>query len=71
MSGLSEIQEAIEKLPEDQRRELRQWFDAFEDDGVPNAETIAAMEAARRGEVFSANSVGEFIAALNAHDEED
>lgn len=44
-------------------------------DGVlplsPNAETRAAMEEARREEVFTANTVEEFLAALNADDADD
>lgn len=35
---------------------------------VPNAETIAAMEAGDRGEVFRASSVAEMMAELNADD---
>jgi len=35
---------------------------------VPNAETIAAMEEAERGEVFRANTVAEAMAWLNAED---
>jgi DNA-damage-inducible protein J len=35
---------------------------------VPNAETVKAMKAARRGEVSSAKSVKAFMAALNADD---
>lgn len=35
---------------------------------VPNAETIAAMEAARRGELKSFNSIEELMADLNADD---
>ena len=38
---------------------------------IPNAETIAAIEAGRRGEVFKANSVEEFLVALNEDDEND
>jgi antitoxin component of RelBE/YafQ-DinJ toxin-antitoxin module len=34
----------------------------------PNAETVEALEAAGRGEVFSADTVEEFLAALNADD---
>ncbi len=35
---------------------------------VPNAETVAAMEAARRGEMKSFDSVDALIAELNADD---
>jgi len=39
-------------------------FDIF----IPNAETIEAMEACRRGEVKSFNAVEEMFADLNADD---
>jgi DNA-damage-inducible protein J len=35
---------------------------------VPNAETIEAMKAARRGEVVKAGSVDDLFASLNADD---
>jgi DNA-damage-inducible protein J len=35
---------------------------------VPNAETLAAMEAGDRGEVFSASSMEEMMTKLNADD---
>jgi DNA-damage-inducible protein J len=35
---------------------------------VPNAETVAAMEAARRGDVRKFGSVSELMADLNADD---
>ncbi len=35
---------------------------------VPNAETIAAMEAGDRGEVISFGSIEEMMADLNAND---
>jgi DNA-damage-inducible protein J len=35
---------------------------------VPNAETVKAMKAARKGKVSKAKSVEEFMAALNADD---
>jgi len=35
---------------------------------VPNAETLAAMDAGDRGEVFKASSVEEMMAQLNAND---
>ena len=35
---------------------------------VPNAETVAAMQASDRGEVTKASSVAEMIARLNAND---
>jgi DNA-damage-inducible protein J len=35
---------------------------------VPNAETIAAMEAARRGEVVRVGSIDNLLADLNAED---
>lgn len=35
---------------------------------TPNAETIAAIEAAERGEVERADTVEEFMARLNADD---
>jgi DNA-damage-inducible protein J len=35
---------------------------------VPNAETIAAMEAARRGEVVQVGSIDNLLADLNAED---
>jgi DNA-damage-inducible protein J len=33
---------------------------------VPNAETVAAMKAARRGEVVTAGTPAELLASLNA-----
>jgi len=38
---------------------------------VPNAETVASIEAGRRGEVFKAANVKEFLVALNEDDEND
>jgi DNA-damage-inducible protein J len=35
---------------------------------VPNAETIEAMKAARRGELVSAGSPGDLLKSLNAGD---
>jgi DNA-damage-inducible protein J len=35
---------------------------------VPNAETVAAIEAARRGEVVAVGSVKDLMADLNADD---
>jgi DNA-damage-inducible protein J len=35
---------------------------------VPNAETIEAMKAARRGELVTVNSPDELLASLNADD---
>ena len=35
---------------------------------IPNAETIEAMKAARRGELVSVGSVGALFASLNADD---
>ena len=35
---------------------------------VPNAETIAAMEAARRGDVVTVGGVNDLLADLNADD---
>jgi len=35
---------------------------------VPNAETLAAMHAGDRGEVFRASSIEEMMAKLNADD---
>ena len=35
---------------------------------VPNAETIEAMKAARRGELVTVNSTDELLASLNADD---
>ncbi len=35
---------------------------------VPNAETIEAMEAARRGELITVGSVDELLSSLNAND---
>jgi DNA-damage-inducible protein J len=35
---------------------------------LPNAETIEAMEAARRGDVTTVHSVDELFASLNADD---
>ena len=37
-------------------------------DKIPNAETIASIEAGRRGDVASFNSVEELMADLNAED---
>jgi DNA-damage-inducible protein J len=34
----------------------------------PNAETVAAMKAARRGELATAGNPGDLIASLNADD---
>ncbi|MBV9489786.1 MAG: hypothetical protein JO069_08690 [Verrucomicrobia bacterium] len=42
MSSLGEIQEAIEKLSEEQRRELRQWLNAFEADEVDESDELMA-----------------------------
>ena len=42
MSSLGEIQEAIEKLSPEQRRELRQWLEAFEADGVEESDELMA-----------------------------
>jgi hypothetical protein len=42
MSGLSEIQAAIEKLSEQERDELRQWLEAFDEDGVEESEELIA-----------------------------
>ncbi len=39
-------------------------FDTF----IPNAETVAAMEAARRGEVFHAKSIDDLFDQLHADD---
>ena len=35
---------------------------------VPNAETIEAMKAARRGELVTVNSTDDLLASLNADD---
>jgi len=35
---------------------------------VPNAETVAAIEAARRGELETADSVDDLLSRLNADD---
>lgn len=35
---------------------------------IPNAETVEALEAARRGEVTTCNTVEEFFAELNSKD---
>ena len=35
---------------------------------VPNAKTVAAMQAGDRGEVSKASTVAEMMAQLNAHD---
>lgn len=35
---------------------------------VPNAETIAAMKAARRGELVTAGSADQLLSSLNADD---
>ena len=35
---------------------------------VPNAETVAAMEAARRGELVTVGSPEDLLASLNASD---
>ena len=42
MSGLGEIQEAIEKLSEEQKMELRRWLDTFGDDGVEESDELMA-----------------------------
>lgn len=42
MSGLGEIQEAIEKLSEEQRMELRRWLDTLGDDGVEESDELMA-----------------------------
>ena len=42
MSDLGEIQEAIEKLSEDQRMELRRWLDTLGDDGVEESDELMA-----------------------------
>jgi len=73
VSGLIEIQKAIEKLSVEQRMELRQWLQALDNERgeVPNAETIEAIEAGRRGEVASFNSLKDLMADLNAEDRAD
>lgn len=38
---------------------------------VPNAETIEAMEEARRGELLCVTSIEELFAVLNADDEDE
>jgi hypothetical protein len=42
VSGLGEIQEAIEKLSEEQRMELRRWLDTLGDDGVEESDELMA-----------------------------
>ena len=42
MSGLGEIQEAIQKLSEDQRMELRRWLDTLGYDGVEESDELMA-----------------------------
>ena len=42
MSGLGEIQEAIQKLSEEQRMELRRWFDTLGYDGVEESDELMA-----------------------------
>ena len=40
MSGLGEIQEAIQKLSEEQRMELRRWLDTLGYDGVVESDKL-------------------------------
>ena len=47
-------------------REALQILDAMQEALVPNEETVAAIEAARRGEMKSFNTVEELLADLNA-----
>lgn len=42
MSGLGEIQEAIEKLSEEQRMQLQRWLDSLGDDGVQESDELMA-----------------------------
>jgi hypothetical protein len=42
VSGLTEIQEAIEKLSKEERAELRQWLEAYEEDGVEESDELMA-----------------------------
>ena len=42
VSSLGEIREAIEKLSPEQRRELQQWLEAFEADGVEESDELMA-----------------------------
>jgi antitoxin component of RelBE/YafQ-DinJ toxin-antitoxin module len=47
-------------------REMLQFLDAMQEALVPNEETVAAIEAARRGETKSFNTVEELLADLNS-----
>jgi antitoxin component of RelBE/YafQ-DinJ toxin-antitoxin module len=47
-------------------REILQILDAMQEALVPNEETVAAIEAARRGETKSFNTVQELLADLNS-----
>jgi hypothetical protein len=42
VSGLGEIQEAIQKLSEEQRMELRRWLDTLGYDGVEESDELMA-----------------------------
>ena len=42
VSGLIEIQQAIEKLSEEERTQLRQWLEAYEDDGIEESDELMA-----------------------------
>ena len=42
MSGLTEIQQAIEKLSQEERTELRRWLETFVDDGVEVSDEMTA-----------------------------
>ena len=61
MSDLGEIQEAIEKLSEDQRTELRRWLDALGDDGGEESDELMAAidEGIRSLEVQGAIPAGQ------------
>lgn len=55
MSGLIEIQAAIEKLSEEERTELRHWLEAYgEDDVEESDELMAAIDEGIRSMRVSA-----------------
>jgi hypothetical protein len=79
LERIRKVEPAIDTLVEEARtvfrervkkseQEIQDWSAKAEATWVPNAETVAAMEAGRRGEVVSFNSVADLMADLNAED---
>jgi hypothetical protein len=61
VGGLGEIQEAIEKLSEEQRMELRRWLDSLGDNGVEESDELMAAvdEGIRSLEVQDGIPIGQ------------